>query len=636
MSSASDSAITPEFVREIVADEVKSMLSDGRVDSIRVGENTVRIKQNDIELSGSISTEAGATVFDGANLRIGSDLVDTTSIDTTISPTFSNQFTFNGGLELGDSIDMGNNRITNLPSPDGANQPATKGFVESIEQGLDVKDSVRASPTENIDLTSTADPNPVDGITLNDGDRVLLQAQTDAAENGIYDAVTAADPTTWVRSADADEDSEISGGLFTFAREGNANGNQSFVLTTSGSITLGTTDLDFTEFSTAGELIGGDGIFKDGNEINVVPGDFAGTFLTTTGSPANLAVSTGLGLEGDGSGSIRTAGNDIAGGFLSEGGSPHEVSVNIGAGLEADGSNNIRVSGQAISGAFLAEGAAANQVSVQVGAGLQGDGNGRIEVDTDALSHNNLSGISSDDHHTRYDDQETRDAVAAQLVAGTDITLSRDTSNNTLEIASGAAFTDEDAQDAVGGITDTSLAYDDAAPSLGVATDGVGTDELDESASYTFTTVQRIERGEPSSGAVSLLELTDTSTNDDFRATLTSAGVFVLSTADSSSGTTTSHFRLDPAATETTVGATIVPNTNATHQIGTASLHFNEMHATQFITHSPEARSPETAWASLDDYESGSMEIEEKVADLIAVVKEQRAEIETLREELAG
>lgn len=39
-------------------------------------------------------------------------------------------------------------------------------------------------------------------------------------------------------------------------------------------------------------------------------------------------------------------------------------------------------------------------------------------------------------------------------------------------------YGDEDAQDAVGSITDASLAYDDATPSLGIAAGGVGTEEL--------------------------------------------------------------------------------------------------------------------------------------------------------------
>jgi len=94
-------------------------------------------------------------------------------------------------------FNVNNARVTNADKPTNDSDLATKSYVDSIEQGLDVKDSVRAATDgTNIDLTSSTDPNPIDGVTLNDGDRVLLKDQTDATENGIYNAATATDPTT--------------------------------------------------------------------------------------------------------------------------------------------------------------------------------------------------------------------------------------------------------------------------------------------------------------------------------------------------------------------------------------------------------------------------------------------------------
>jgi len=173
-------------------------------------------------------------------------------------------------------FNVNNARVTNADKPTNDSDLATKSYVDSIEQGLDVKDSVRAATDgTNIDLTSSTDPNPIDGVTLNDGDRVLLKDQTDATENGIYNAATATDPTTWVRADDADEDSEVTDGLFTFVAEGTNFDNRGFVLTSDDTITLGTSDINFTQFSGAGQINAGTALLKDGDTLNVDDTQFA-------------------------------------------------------------------------------------------------------------------------------------------------------------------------------------------------------------------------------------------------------------------------------------------------------------------------------------------------------------------------
>jgi hypothetical protein len=56
-----------------------------------------------------------------------------------------------------------------------------------------------------------------------------------------------------------------------------------------------------------------------------------------------------------------------------------------------------------------------------------------------------------------------------RLVAGANVTLTDNGPGSTLSIAA-SGYTDEQAQDAVGGMVDSSLAYNDGGPSLGVAT----------------------------------------------------------------------------------------------------------------------------------------------------------------------
>jgi len=144
-------------------------------------------------------------------------------------------------------ISVNNHKITSIANPTNDQDAATKSYVDSVATGLDVKASVRVATTENIDL-STGGLLTIDGVTLKDGDRVLVKDQTTASENGIYVAHSGA----WTRATDADSDNEVTAGMFTFVEEGNTNADKGFVLTTDNPITLGTTDLHFSQFSGVG------------------------------------------------------------------------------------------------------------------------------------------------------------------------------------------------------------------------------------------------------------------------------------------------------------------------------------------------------------------------------------------------
>jgi len=161
------------------------------------------------------------------------------------------------------SVSLNSQKITNLADPTGAQDAATKAYVDATKQGLDVKDSVRAATTANITLSGT---QTVDGVSLLAGDRVLVKNQSTASENGIYDVVSGG---SWTRSADANVSSEVTSGLFVFVEEGTTNADSGWVLTTDGSITLGTTSLAFVQFSGAGQITAGAGLSKTGNTIDV-------------------------------------------------------------------------------------------------------------------------------------------------------------------------------------------------------------------------------------------------------------------------------------------------------------------------------------------------------------------------------
>ena len=163
------------------------------------------------------------------------------------------------------TVDVNNKRISSVADPTQDQDAATKAYVDAVKTGLDIKDSVRIATTANITLSGT---QTIDGVVLVAGNRVLVKDQTTASQNGIYIVASGA----WTRSADFDNTpgTEVSPGSFTFVEEGTTNANSGWVLTTNGTIIIGTTALTFAQFSGAGQITAGAGLTKTGNTIDVI------------------------------------------------------------------------------------------------------------------------------------------------------------------------------------------------------------------------------------------------------------------------------------------------------------------------------------------------------------------------------
>ena len=217
---------------------------------------------------------------------VGSDVQYGKSGGRLIYDSSSSFFKFTAS----DGSTLSNVRVATTPS--NANDAASKSYVDATINGLDVKQSVRAASTAAVTIASDLNVgDTIDGVTLADGDRVLLKDQTDASENGVYTA--GASPA---RATDFDANNEVTAGAFFFIEEGTTNADAGFVLSTNGAITVGTTDIAFTQFSGAGQLTGGAGIVKTGNTIDVVGGD--GIVANANDVAVDLATNTALNFVG--------------------------------------------------------------------------------------------------------------------------------------------------------------------------------------------------------------------------------------------------------------------------------------------------------------------------------------------------
>ena len=204
------------------------------------------------------ATLAGLQQLDVDNVRIDGNEISTTDTDGDLS------LNPNGA----GNVSLNSARITDLTDPTNPQDAATKAYVDARAAGLDPKESVRVASTGNIDIsTGLVDSAVIDGVTVATGDRVLLKDQTDASENGVY-IVAASGAAS--RATDFDEPQEVTSGVFFFVEEGNSGDNRGFVLTSDGGQqSVGTDDLNFVQFSGAGQITAGDGLDKTGDTLSV-------------------------------------------------------------------------------------------------------------------------------------------------------------------------------------------------------------------------------------------------------------------------------------------------------------------------------------------------------------------------------
>lgn len=205
------------------------------------------------------------------------------------------------GQDVASGANVNFNQVTGLAAPDQASDAANKEYVDNTAQGIKARTNADVLVDENlaatydngnagVNATLTSNTNgafpAVDDITLSAvGSRVLVTAQTNSAHNGLYVLDVVGDAgTAWQlrRCKECSTDLQIPGS-FVFIRLGTEYGTTGWVAIVDdpATFTVGTDDINWTQFSGAGSIIAGDGIAVDGNEVSLNP-TVAGDFLNYT------------------------------------------------------------------------------------------------------------------------------------------------------------------------------------------------------------------------------------------------------------------------------------------------------------------------------------------------------------------
>ena len=312
ITAASTSSITTSFTltdgsnsETIAGGNTLTVTAGEGIDAVVGSTDTLTISAEDATSSnkgiasfgGDFSVSSGAVSLANNSITIGSDAVALGATRTDINGLTS--------LDV-DNLTLDANAITSTDSngnielsPNGTGTvvvPASyearsgfssqslvnKAYVDSVTSGLSVKTPVKVATTGNLTATynngagtltgTTNFALSVDGVTVSVNDRILVKDQSTAAQNGFYKVTaTGSGSAAFVltRTPDADAASELVAGAFAFVEEGTANADNGYVLSTDGAVTLGTTAINFEQFSGAGQISAGDGLSKTGNSLSL-------------------------------------------------------------------------------------------------------------------------------------------------------------------------------------------------------------------------------------------------------------------------------------------------------------------------------------------------------------------------------
>lgn len=200
-------------------------------------------------------------------------------------------------------------KITGLAAGTNPTDAVNLAQLNALANGLDLKLEVRGASLGNQALSGALTE---DGITYATNDRYLAKDQSDQTQNGLYIVNTAG---AWTRSPDADVDAEVTPGLFVFVKSGGTvNGGTGWALLVAGPVTIGVTNLVFSQIFGPGAVIAGAGMTQSGNTLNVVAN--ADGSIVVNANDIQVGVITDAQHGSRGNGTLHSVADSTHNGFM--------------------------------------------------------------------------------------------------------------------------------------------------------------------------------------------------------------------------------------------------------------------------------------------------------------------------------
>lgn len=227
--------------------------------------------------------------------------------------------------------------VTVTQDPTSAFELTTKQYVDGLAStGLIYHAPVQVATTQDLatqtggtvtynngaagvgaTLTLSVALTTLDGYGLVNGDRILVKDEVNQAYNGVYTWATGG--TVLTRATDADSYGTGIGDLslndYFFVQNGTVNKGSSYVVTTVGTITFGTTAITFAQFSTSQVYTAGTGLTLTGTQFSLTS-----PVTAALGGTGNTSYTTGDMLYASGTTAISKLGIGTSTYILTSGG----------------------------------------------------------------------------------------------------------------------------------------------------------------------------------------------------------------------------------------------------------------------------------------------------------------------------
>lgn len=282
----------------------------------------------------------------------------------------------------GTSLTLGGlTSVTVTQDPVNALDLAPKQYVDAVAQGLDIETPCQVTTTASLasitggsvtynngtsgvgaTLTLGVALTTLDGYSIQNGDRILVRNESNAAHNGIYTWATGG--TVLTRATDFDQAAEIQAGDFVFVANGTLYASTGWVQTATV-VTIGSSNIQFSQFSSAGTYSAGTGLTLVGTQFSITSTGVAAASYGGAATVPVFAVNAQGQLTTVTDTSIAINANQVTAGTLAVArGGTNIGSYTAGDLLYASGTTTLSTLGKGTQGYMLRQGVSAPEWAI--------------------------------------------------------------------------------------------------------------------------------------------------------------------------------------------------------------------------------------------------------------------------------